>query len=123
MTFSQYRSMIAEALVNKFGSQSISDGNKSIKIKENTYHIQADVVPAFQLRNYDVEHSFAPDRYVEGIWFVSKKGEKVANYPKRHLRNGKDKNKATNNDYKKLVRIMKSVKNELVDLGLARQPQ
>ena len=110
MTFQKYREMVKVALQRKFSAESVHDGNKSLKINENTYHVQADVVPAFQLRNYYYNGSTNPNDYVEGTWFVSKSGEEVSNYPKRHIRRGNEKNVATNYDYKKLVRIMKHIK-------------
>ena len=115
LSFQRYREMVKKALEAKFKTESVIDGNKSLKINENTYHVQADVVPAFQLRNYYYHKSTDPNKYVEGTWFVSKKGEEVSNYPKVHIRNGIDKNNRTNCQYKQLVRIMKRIKNNMVD--------
>lgn len=115
MTFNQYRNLIKKALQNKFGVGYVYDGNKSLKINENTYHVQSDVVPAFQLRNYYYWGSMDPNQYIEGTCFLAQDGKKVSNYAKRHLQNGKEKNKATNYNYKKLVRIMKHIKNNMVE--------
>lgn len=115
LTFSHYRDMVKSALQAKFRSEYVSDGDKSLKIDENTYHIKADVVPAFQLRNYHYLGSTDPARYIEGTWFTSKAGENVQNYPKEHISNGITKNNDTNYKYKKLVRIMKHIRNEMVD--------
>lgn len=118
-TFQQYRDLVKKALQDKFRSEFVYDGNKSLKINENTYHVQADVVPAFQLRNYYYNKSKSADNYVEGTWFVSKSGQRIANYPKVHIKNGTAKNNRTGYKYKKLVRIMKHIKNEMVDDGKA----
>lgn len=115
LSFTHYRDMVKSALRAKFGSNYVSDGNKSLKIDENTYHVKADVVPAFQLRNYYYLGSIDPSSYVEGIWFMSKTGDGVKNYPKEHISNGITKNNGTNRRYKKLVRIMKHIRNEMVD--------
>ena len=115
MTFRQYRDLIKKALQDKFQADYVYDGNKSLKINENTYHVQADVVPAFQLRNYFYWGSTDPNKYIEGMWFVAKDGKEVSNYPKRHIQNGINKNNATNYKYKKLVRIMKHIKNNMVE--------
>ncbi len=111
ITFKRFRELVKKALQDKFGSSYVIDGNKSLKIRENTYHVQADVVPAFQYRRYTT----AVGRYFEGIMFYAKDGSKVTNYPKVHLKNGREKNKDTNNQYKALVRIMKHIKNNMVD--------
>lgn len=115
LTFLQYREMVKRALQHKFGADKVADGNKSLKIDENTYHVKADVVPAFQLRNYAHLNSLDSKRYTEGIWFYAKDGSSVQNYQKIHKNNGTKKNNITDYKYKKLVRIMKHIKNEMVD--------
>ena len=86
ITFFDYRDMVKRALQQKFKTEYVSDGNKSLKIDENTYHVKADVVPAFQLRNYYYWKSTDPNRYIEGTWFMSKNGKEIKNYPKEHIR-------------------------------------
>ena len=113
LTFQRYRDLVKKALVDKFGSYYVTDGNKSIKIDENSYHVKADVVPTFQLRRYNNHNNL----YIEGTRFYAKDGKKVTNYPKQHIKNGIDKNKRTNYKYKKLVRIMKHIKNDMVSDG------
>lgn len=115
MEFQEYRDLVKQALIDKFGSKYVTDGNKSLKIRENTYHVQADVVPTFQHRNYSYLNSSDRDRFIEGTRFYSKDGKAVTNYPKVHKQNGTDKNNNTNYEYKKLVRIMKHIKNDMVD--------
>ena len=115
LSFEVYRDMVKKALQQKFKADNVVDGDKSLKINENTYHVQADVVPAFLLRNYYYKNSTDPNTYIEGTWFKSKSGKEVKNYPKIHFQNGKEKNKNTNYKYKKLVRIMKHIKNNMVD--------
>lgn len=117
LTYEEYRRMIKAAIVAKFRKEYVHDGKKSIKIDENTYHVKADVVPTFQLRNYYYHNSVNSDYYVEGTWFTDTNGREVKNYPKVHINNGCNKNKDTNGRYKKLVRIMKHIKNDMVDDG------
>lgn len=111
ITFQRYRELVKKALIDKFGSYYVFDGNKSIKINENSYHVKADVVPTFQYRRYKSVGS----GYIEGTRFYSKDGKVVTNYPKQHIENGTNKNNRTNYDYKKLVRIMKHIKNDMVE--------
>ncbi len=114
-TFQGYRDLVKKALQDKFGASYVTDGNKSLKVNENTYHVQADVVPAFQFRRY----TSTVGNYYEGIQLYAKDGRKVTNYPKIHIKNGTAKNNRTNYQYKKLVRIMKHIKNNMVDDGKA----
>lgn len=111
ITFQRYRDLVKKALIDKFGSYNVFDGNKSMKITENSYHVKADVVPTFQHRRYMPVGS----GYIEGTRFYSKDGKIVTNYPKQHIKNGTEKNNQTNYDYKKLVRIMKHIKNDMVE--------
>jgi predicted nucleotidyltransferase len=48
MTFDDYKGRIFRALNKKFGND-IKIGNKSIKIKSNSYRVNADVVVAFNI--------------------------------------------------------------------------
>ena len=114
-TFQEYRNLVKKALQDKFRTEYVYDGNKSLKIDDNSYHVKADVGPSFQLRNYYYENSLDPNKYIEGVWLQAKTGEIVKNYPKRHKANGIAKNNNTSYQYKKLVRIMKHIKNEMVE--------
>lgn len=118
ISFFNYKDYIIESLKNKFGDAAITIGNKCVNIKANSYHVNADVVPAFQYRNFEIINSIDPEKYIEGIKYFSSTGEQVINYPKDHIENGKQKNIDTSHKYKKLVRIMKHVRNEMVDKGM-----
>ncbi len=118
ISFEDYRKYVLQALIDKFGRESVDVGNKSIKISSNSYHVQADVVPAFMLKDFSLINSRSPQRYIEGIRFYSKGNKIVTNYPKDHIANSKNKNVQTNHAYKKLVRIMKRIRNNMVDEGI-----
>ena len=115
--YEDYKSYIVEALRAKFGYGTVSIGNKCVNIKANSYHVNADVVPAFQYRDYKAINSVDATRYIEGIKYIAEDGAVVINYPKEHISNGKQKNINTNYEYKKLVRIMKHIRNNMVDEG------
>ena len=117
MSFDDFREYVIDALRSKFGYASVSPQNKCIDIDANSYHVNADVVPALQYRDYKIIHSRNKDRFVEGIKFFSQTGAQVINYPKDHISNGRKKNNDTNYKFKKLVRIMKHIRNEMVSDG------
>lgn len=118
-TFSDYKKWVLEALIAKFGATDVTAGNKAIKIKSNTYRVQADVVPAFQLRNYRNDTSNNPNNFIEGIKFYASDGEAVVNYPKIHIKNGISKNDATSRKFKRTVRLYKRIRNRMKDDGIA----
>ena len=115
ISFNDYKSEVVKALESKFGISNVSIGNKSVKIKSNTYHVEADAVIAFMLKNYSSIQSIDANHYIEGTRFLTKNGTKITNYPKQHINNGVAKNKYTNHEYKKLVRIFKRIRNAMVD--------
>lgn len=118
ISYEDYKSLVIKALKAKFGTNAVEVGNKCINIKENSYHVNADVIPAFQYRNYKAIGSVNPEKYIEGIKYFAKDDTIIINYPKEHINNGKRKNNDTNYEYKKLVRIMKRIRNNMVDEGL-----
>ena len=115
ISYADYKSLIIKALKEKFGNSAVDVGNKCINIRENSYHVNADVVPAFQYRNYKTIGSIDPEKYIEGIKYLANDDNTIINYPKEHIRNGRQKNNNTNYEYKKLVRIMKHIRNNMVD--------
>ena len=119
VSYSDYRAYIIEALRYKFGNNAVTIKNKCLNIGANSYHVDADVVPAFQYRDYKIIGSTDRTKYVEGIKYFAQDGTVVINYPKDHIENGKQKNNRTNYEYKKLVRIMKHVLNDMVSAGKA----
>lgn len=117
--FITFRADILKALKAKFGIDNIKSGNKSIEIIENSYRVKADVIPAFQYRNYKHINSSNPEKFIEGIkFFAAKTNEEVINYPKMHLNNGLDKNFTTKRRYKRLVRIFKRIKYKMIEDGI-----
>lgn len=118
MNYNDYKRYIVQCLNEKFGSSSVSVGNKSIQIKCNSYRVNADVIPSYQYRNYKAINSKDSNNYIEGIKYLASNGSEVINYPKIHISNGKEKNNQTNYVYKKVVRIMKRIRNNMVDDGV-----
>ena len=119
ISYEEYHRRVKNAVVKKFGTENVRQGNKSLKVRSNTYHVNADVVVALLLKNYKAIGSTDPQKYIEGTrFFAANTGEKVTNYPKLHIENGKQKNNATNYNYKYLTRIFKRVRNSMVENGI-----
>ncbi len=116
--FNTYRSDLIKALIDKYGEDNIKSGNKSIKITETSYRVEADAVPSFQYRNYKYQNSSDSEKFIEGIkFYAANTNEQVINYPKIHIDNGKKKNKDTQRRYKRLVRIFKRIRYKMIDDG------
>lgn len=102
---SEYKEHVWNALKNKFGNDVIA-GNISFKIKGNTYKHVTDVVCAFRA----IDES-GNDNYT-GICLFDKKGNIIINYPEQDTKQGNLKNFYTDNYYKKLIRILKGIRND-----------
>ncbi|MGP5061462.1 nucleotidyltransferase domain-containing protein [Psychrobacter celer] len=114
-SFNQFKRDLFEALESKFPE--VKAGNKSLKITSSSHRVEADAVPTFQYRNYRQNESCHPDIFVEGIKFYSANNIEVVNYPKQHIENGKEKNRATQRRYKRLVRVVKRIRHQMIKEG------
>jgi hypothetical protein len=110
--YAQYKNEVEEALVNLFGRSAVVRGNKAFDVHENTYRVEADVAPFFEHRRYH-----ANGRYLSGVELRPDNGRpiKVVNWPQQHYENGVSKNNSTSKRYKAMVRVLKSLRNEMAD--------
>lgn len=112
-SYSQYKDEVGEALISYFGNNAVRRGNKAFNIRETTYHVEADVAPFFEHRRYSATGS-----YLSGVQLRPDNGGKVINWPEQHYENGVNKNNITHRRFKTLVRIVKSLSNEMADTGI-----
>lgn len=114
--YAQFKNEVGEALVAYFGAGAVQRGNKAFDVKETSYHVEADVAPFFPHRRYDVNGA-----YLEGVQLSPDNGQppKIINWPEQHYRNGVAKNQATGTRYKAMVRVLKSLRNEMLEHRIA----
>ncbi len=118
-SFSQYRDEVEQALVERFGDDGVTPGNKAFDVHENTYRIDADAVPCFEYRLYCRKPDGSPT-FVSGTALYPRKGGKrVTNFPAQQYANGVAKNEATSQAYKGVVRIVKRLRDEMIEAGIA----
>lgn len=113
--FRDYKEDLFKALRNKFPETKI--GNKSLKIESNSYRVEIDAIPSIQLRNYKAINSHDSDSFIEGIKFISNSGDAIINYPKEHVKNSIQKNENTQRRYKRLVRVVKRIRHQMIKDG------
>ena len=113
--YSAFKNEVGEALKKYFGSRAVTRGNKAFNLRENSYHVEADVVPFFEYRRY-TEHPWQPPE--KGVELLPDKGGVVINWPDRHYANGVAKNQVTRRRFKALVRIVKGLCNHMRDAGV-----
>ena len=121
LTFPQYKQLVENALVQKFGRKSVKRGDKAFNIHENSYRIDADAVPAFAYRRYTGKYN--PDgshHYIDptGIKFISDKGKHIINWPEQSFKNRNDKNEKTGRRFKRIIRILKNLRNDMQESNI-----
>jgi hypothetical protein len=111
--YADFKNDVGRALSNHLGAQHVSRGDKAFDIHENTYRVDADVVPVFEHRRYATDGS-----YLSGVEFIPDSGGKVINWPEQHYDNGKGKNDDTRRAYRGVVRIIKKLRNVMDEEGI-----
>jgi len=110
-TWKDFRKDVLHALIDYYGRDRVSEGNKAIKVQ--TSYLPADVVVCIQYRKYP-SHTVNESDFVEGMTFWTRnENRQVINYPKLHYENGVNKHQNTNGCYKKSVRMFKNIRNYL----------
>lgn len=114
-SYASFKNELEEALVARFGRAAVSRGSKSFDIKENTYRVESDVAAFFEHRRYTSTSS-----YLSGVEMIPDdyKPPRVRNWPEQHYSNGVSKNDATSRKYKRVVRILKTLSNEMSSNGI-----
>lgn len=112
MDFATYKNLIQEALNSYFGYEYVTRGNKAFDIHSNSYRVDADAVPAFAYHYY---HGDGPKDYIDpvGIAFDTDNGSRIINWPHQSYNNGVSKQDVTSYRYKKMVRIIKKLRNKM----------
>ena len=120
--FPVMRSEIEVELVRRFGRVNVEPGSKAIRVKGLAgSRSEVDVVPAVsfhRVSNSSFAGSFVT---VAGIAILSSDGQWTINYPEQHLANGRAKRLSTGHQFKRVVRIIKSLRKDMKDRGILKQ--
>jgi len=112
--YEQFKDEVEAALVDYFGRSAVKRGNKAFDLHETSYHVEADVVPFFEHRRY-----LQNGTYLNGMELRTDKEKKsVVNWHEQHYENGVSKTKQTGTRYKSIVRVLKSLSNEMTGTGI-----
>lgn len=112
--YSEYKNDVEAALRSYFGKAGVTRGKKAFDVHENTYRVDADVVPTFEHRRYGKDGS-----YLTGTAFLPDGGNRIVNWPDQNYDNGVAKNKATGGRFKDVARILKRLRNKMADEKIA----
>jgi hypothetical protein len=113
-TFAEFKQGASTRLSDAFGSQNVSFGTKTFKIKPSGSRRSSDVLACYQYRYYTRFVSHSDCNYVLGVTFPTSAGDWIVNYPKQHSDNCTAKHQATNGWYKPIIRIFKNMRTRMV---------
>lgn len=117
--FTMMRWELETCLGKAFGKMNVSTGKKAFRIKGITgSRAEADVVPALGYRKIMWREREKRYNAIEGVAILSKTGDWTLNFPAQHNANGIAKRQRTGQQFKKVVRIFKRLRADLVDRGL-----
>lgn len=91
-------------------------GKKALKIPGGNNRRTADVLICQQFSRY---YSYAPGRHGchYGVAFYVN-GSRIENFPKQHADNCTAKHQQTNQNFKRMIRVFKSMRNSMINKGL-----
>jgi hypothetical protein len=119
-SYDAYRNTVTKALRNYFGSESIAIGNKSIRVHSHTSSVDINVVPNWEhVEFFDLENVCAIRK---GVAFLERiASSMIVSYPREHVERVKEKNRLTSARFKRIVRVLKSLQEEMSERGLVRE--
>lgn len=123
--YESYKNDIEKALYEYFGSAYVKRGDKAFDVHANTYRVDADVVPCFELRRYMRDTNNKP-YYIKptGTAFLTDRdSRRIENWPQQNYDNGVDKNDKTGKRYKALIRIIKNMRNYMQDINISESKE
>lgn len=114
-TYATFKNELEEALVSRFGRASVTRGSKAFDVHANSYRVEADVAAFFEHRRYT-----SATHYLSGVEMLPDdlQPPMVRNWPEQHYANGVAKNERTGRRFKRVVRVLKSLRNEMNAAGI-----
>jgi len=105
----------AEAWITRLYN-GVQVGKKAIFVPGTNNRRSADILVCEQFRRYTA-YDFGIHNYHEGVTFYSG-GKRIENFPKQHSENCTAKHQATNGNFKPMVRVLKNMRNAMIENGL-----
>lgn len=114
--FPKFKRDVVAQLVRRFGDQ-VKPERKAIFIPGSGNRRDCDVLACVEIRRYIRYRSAADNLFHKGICFWTADGVQIVNFPKQHSDSCTAKHQATDGWFKPVVRIVKNMRNAMVDAG------
>ena len=108
-------------MVKRYGRSAVNRGDKAIHVREDSRSLAADVVPCFTFHRYDRLGFNGVPLHHKGIQIHPDSGGMIENWPEQNHERGVTKNDATGRRYKRVVRILKRLENDMVQGGVTAE--
>jgi hypothetical protein len=116
----KFKEDVQHALREHFGTRPVERGNLSLRVREQKTTLPADIVPCFTYHYITGRNLRDELIYHEGTRLYPDEGDYIHNWPQQQYDCGVRKNDATRRRYKRLVRALKRLENQLVDANLLK---
>jgi hypothetical protein len=111
-----FKAAVQQALETYFGKDVVDRGNYALTVRKPANGISADVIPSFIYYRYYRRTAHSLLRH-QGHKIFPDEGSPTINWPEQQLVEGTAKNNRTGRRYKRMVRALKKLENELRDQG------
>ena len=118
--YSEFKVEVLAWLRENFGN-GVTPGKKAIAVPGNGNRRDADVLACIEHHRYTSYRSALTNRHHVGINFISRDGDRIINFPKQHKQNCTSKHQATSSRFKSNVRVLKNLRNAMVNDGNLRK--
>jgi hypothetical protein len=119
-SYDQFKAGVVKHLTDNFG-QLVKPGKKAIFIQGGGNRRDCDVLAAVELRRFTRFKSWSDYKYNAGICFWTSDGTRIINFPKQHSANCTAKHQRTGSWFKPCVRILKNMRNCMVEKGYLKE--
>ncbi len=117
----QFKNDVEQALVDYYGRSAVTRGNMAMRVREKKTTLPADVVPCFEYHLVYGLNWLGVLQYHQGTRIYPDSGTHIHNWPQQQRDRGNAKNEATGHRYKRMVRALKRLENDLIKAGLLKE--
>lgn len=114
-TLKEIKAEVSQWLYRNYAGDLDTTGKKAFRIKANATRRESDVLVVAPHRRYTSYISGQTPQFVEGVIFQPSDGSLIVNYPKQHSDNMTAKHQSTNGRLKPLVRVLKNMRNKMIE--------
>lgn len=118
--FKEFKAEVVAWLAANFGT-GVMPGRKAIAVPGEGNRRDADVLACIGHRRYVSYLSSWDNRHHVGISFITSDGDRIVNFPKQHKQNCTQKHQNTNSRFKSNVRVLKNMRNAMVNEGFLKK--